>query len=151
MGEAGLIDIRSVGRFTRWFRAMYGASIFALSHSPFPDILPYLRTFLARFRTLSDDIRNYTPIRAVPSCLPLSRAVCLKKIAPPIGWDGRGDLVENDGVPCLTVIERQDDGFWKEAFSNKSVAGSNPISDAGSTGERRSGTPLTRYVYRIAQ
>ena len=54
--------------------------------------------------------------------MPLFRAVCLKKIAPPIGWDGRGDLVENDGVPCLTVIERQEDDFWKKTFSNKSVA-----------------------------
>lgn len=55
------------------------------SRSPFPDISSYLRTFPPRFRTLSGDVRNYSIIRAVPSCLPLSRAVCLKKIAPPIG------------------------------------------------------------------
>lgn len=33
------------------------------------------------------------------------------------------DYIENDGVPRLTVIERHEDDFWDEAFSNKSVAG----------------------------
>lgn len=72
---------------------------------------------------MSAIVQSPAPFR--PAChypVPLSRVVCLKKIAPPIGWDGRGDLVENDGVPCLTVIERQEDGFWKKTFSNKSVA-----------------------------
>lgn len=112
-----------MGRFTRWFRAVCGAKIFGSSHSPFPDIVPYLRTFSPRLRTLSCDVRNCPVARAVPSCLPLFRAVRLKKIAPPIGYDGRGNLVENDGIPRLTVIERHEDGFWQKKFPNKSVAG----------------------------
>lgn len=62
-----------------------GAVIFGQSRSPFPDILPYLRTFSRHFRALSGDVHNYLIVRAVLSCLPLSRAVRLKKIAPPIG------------------------------------------------------------------
>lgn len=101
--------------------SVHGAVIFGQSRSPFPDISSHLRTFSRRLRTLSVEVLNCPIACAVPSCLSLSRAVCLKKIAPPILTDGRGDLVENDGVPCLTVIERQKDGFWKKTFPNKSV------------------------------
>ena len=104
-----MISCRASGDDIRFIPFAFSGhfALFADIFAPFPDIVrrcPQL------------------PVRAVPSCLPLSRAVCLKKIAPPIGWDGRGDLVENDGVPRLTVIEHYEDGFWQKKFPNKSVA-----------------------------
>lgn len=60
----------------------------------FPDIS-------LRFRTLLGDVRNCPVARAVPSCLPLSRAVCLKKNRPAhrLGWTGRSRRERRSAVP----------------------------------------------------
>lgn len=53
-------------------------------------------------------------------------------------WAKAGDFFKNMKM-SYNGSEAEINLFWQKKFPNKSVAGSNPISDAGSTGEQLSG------------
>ena len=82
-----------------------GAAILGSSHSPFRDILPYLRTFSRHFWALSGDVRNYLIVRAVPSCSPLFRAAIScraskeNRPAHRLGWTRRSRRERWSAVP----------------------------------------------------
>lgn len=71
----------------------------------YSDMLEHLARFVEIAQDYGIEIRRATDDDDNSGYVPLTR-----------------DYIENDGVPRLTVIERQEDDFWKEAFSNKSVA-----------------------------
>lgn len=140
--QAGAIDVNAFGdQVDDFVPGVRGTAIFGPFRSPFSGhsdrffgILSYWHEFSPIFWTFCPicghfhAVFGHHPAMSAIVCsrrsvlLAAIRAVCLEKIAPPIGWDGRGDLVENDGVPCFTVIERHEDGFWQKKFPNKSVA-----------------------------
>lgn len=125
-GEAGLIEIYGawddlLDGFVPCVGRRYQIRPVRLFRT-FRPIRGHFRPVSGHSPTMSEIARSHAPFR--PACrylVPLSRAVGLKKNRPAhrLGWAGRPRRERRSAV---TVIERQEDGFWKKTFSNKSVA-----------------------------
>lgn len=103
--EAGK-KLEQTKRLRQGERHMPNAENYEYGADDYNDMLEHLARFVEIAQEYNIEIRRATDDDDNSGYVPLTR-----------------DYIENDGVPRLTVIEHQEDGFWQKEFSNKSVAG----------------------------